>query len=116
MIPFYDFGVRLIEVEKGDTFSDIRPSLRYLPIPTDILEDIEDSIRNGGTDGGRWIRSFPRKRFILLILPHRNAAERIDTICHEKRHIEDVIIQFCELEGIEAHAYLAGFLGKKLLS
>lgn len=31
---------------------------------------------------------------------------------HEKRHIEDRILQHCGIDDIEAAAYLAGYLSK----
>lgn len=63
-------------------------------------------------NGGSTFRNLDMKQFLVIIHPCKNEQTRRMVVNHEKRHIEDRILQHCAIDDIEAAAYLAGYLSK----
>ena len=73
-------------------------------------EEIVESIENEDRDGGYTLTSLGRKIFCVVILPQSSEEQRLAVIDHEKRHIEDDLLEHCSVTCKEASAYLAGYL------
>ena len=51
---------------------------------------------------------------VSVIVFYRMESMKRKRVCynHEKRHLEDRILKFCDIDDMEAAAYLAGFLSE----
>ncbi len=67
-------------------------------------------------DGGWTLRNNNRRQFAIIMTRYTNKNVHINVLLHEKRHVEDHILHMCGVDDNEAAAYLAGYLGEKLLT
>jgi len=111
--PYYDYDVTLIQIESDKDADAVCKYLAKEEISKENIEDVRERITDGYRDGGEtnWDRS--TKRIIVLFYEFLSDTSRANVYSHEKRHIEDRILQHCKVEDIEASAYLAGFLGER---
>lgn len=111
-VEIYHHKIKLIEVNKKDKYSKLEEILYQYNLPSDTLNDIKYNIENKCINGGWTISSMSRRLSLVIILPCSNKESRRDVINHEKRHIEDDILEHCGVNDKEASAYLAGYLSK----
>ena len=114
----YDWNVKLIELNKKDKFKELNTVLKRFKIylNKEDVKDISIKVDENYTGGGCSLIDSMFRIAVILIYPQENKADGINTLCHEKRHLEDEIIIKHDLNGeIEAAAYLAGYLAEKLL-
>ena len=113
-IPIYDWTVSLIELSESDTVEDVKKIIKRKdvdPFFDEIIKKIELKVHFGGEH----IYDPNKKESMILIYICKNKSQRNNILCHEKRHVEDRIIETCGLEGVESAAFIAGYLGEKLL-
>ncbi len=114
-IPIYDWDVHYVEVEKNkDSYKveDVFDKLGFFDKDIDkVLKNIKDRM----TNTGMLYTCNNISSSVILIYTSSNKKERMSSILHEKRHLEDRIIERMGLEGKESAAYLAGYIGKKLI-
>lgn len=112
-IPIYDWNVTYLIVETKD---DIPELLAWLEIfQTAFQDDINetfDTIKNAGLT---YIDRVSQK-FLVIIFPSTSKTELLSTIGHEKRHLEDFILEELGIFDKEAAGYLAGYLTKKMFN
>ena len=114
-IPIYDFDVTLIEVDGSGDVEPIRRLLRRVGGRNESLEsEILGAVENGSIDGGWTLSALGRSLFYVILLPMSSSEQRIRVLNHEKRHIEDDLLEYCGVNDKEAAAYLAGYLSLKL--
>ena len=113
-VPIYDFRIIYIEIESKEDAKKIEPILQRLRFDEDDMIEIKENIEKKRYNGGHLYRLVKHKLFIVLIYPSSSVNERRKTISHEKRHIEDRILEACLVSDMEAAAYLAGFLSEKI--
>lgn len=109
-IPIYDFKVIFVEIEGRDDVPPMRKLLKRLRCSEEIEREVVESIENEDRDGGYTLTSLGRKIFCVVILPQSSEEQRLAVIDHEKRHIEDDLLEHCAVTCKEASAYLAGYL------
>lgn len=115
-IPIYDVDVTFLQVEHQTIKEQklFKRSLRELNIPQkDIDEEIEymqDSINNGATT----YSSLVSRKIVVLFHIQTSTERLIEAYAHEKRHVEDKILEFFEIHDSESAALLAGYLGVEL--
>lgn len=73
-------------------------------------EEIFTDIKNENHDGGTTYRSFPTQEFLVIFFKFSSEEAKVNVYAHEKRHIEDRLMQYLEINDIETAGYLAGFL------
>ncbi|WP_163321691.1 hypothetical protein [Draconibacterium mangrovi] len=115
-IPLYGYGVSLIEVETKDDAKIIRKELKRNRIDPEDISQIEEEIIQGKFNGGYTYRHQKSKMFCVILFPCTSPAQRLNTLGHEKRHIEDRLAQYVGIDDIEAMGYIAGFLTEKLFA
>jgi hypothetical protein len=117
-VELYDWKIMLIELNKKDKFKETYSKMKRfgLYLSNKDEEDIKNKINNNYIGGGCSIIGEEDRMAILLLYPQQKNKDRINTICHEKRHIEDSIISEHGLKCDESMAYLAGYLAEKLLT
>lgn len=115
-IDVYDWEVYLYQLEAKDTKKDVIKVLQKHNIPVDKNQDVLDDIEDGAYDGG-WT-FYNRGQPISVVLLERFSSENAknSVYFHEKRHVEDDIIEHLQMyDESEAAAYLAGYLAIKFL-
>ena len=115
-IDVYDWDVYLYQLEAKDTSKDVTKVLQKHNIPVGENKEILDDIDDGSYDGG-WTfhnKSQPISVVLLQVFSSENAKHNV--YFHEKRHVEDDIINHLQMyDEVEAAAYLAGYLALKFL-
>lgn len=111
-IPIYDFRLDLLEVENSDDVVLLAKFFKSVRLDDEISLEILDAVKNGDVDGGWTISNFGLKRILVVLLKMRTEAQRRKVLAHEKRHVEDDILEHASVNDKEAAGYLAGYLGK----
>lgn len=111
-IPFYNTTVILVQVEgKQDADASVALMRRW-KIEDDDNYDY-NGIVNGAMNGGTTYRQMNQKRIFVLFYPFESDRIKEEVYSHEKRHIEDRILEFFGVNDIESAGLLAGYLGAK---
>ncbi len=66
-------------------------------------------------NGGWTLHNYSRRQFAIIMTRCTDEKTRINVLSHEKRHVEDYILDMCGIDDMEAAAYLAGYLSERLL-
>ena len=111
-IPIYDFRLDLLEVENSDDVVFLAKFFKGVRLDEDITLEILNAVKDGDVDGGLTISNFGLKRILVVLLKMRSEEQRRKVLAHEKRHVEDDILEHGGINDKEAAAFLAGYLGK----
>lgn len=111
-VSMYDFRVDLLEVENSDDVALLVKYFKSIRLENDISVEILDAVKNGDVDGGWTISNFGLKRILVVLLKMRTVSQRRKVMSHEKRHVEDDILEHASVNDKEAAGYLAGYLGE----
>jgi uncharacterized membrane-anchored protein len=111
-IPIYDFRLDLLEVENSNDVALLARFFKSVRLDEDITLEILNAIKDGDVDGGWTISNFGHKRILVVLLKMRSEEKRREVLAHEKRHVEDDILEHASVNDKEAAGYLAGYLGK----
>lgn len=112
-IPLYGIDVRLVQFDKSDEAKEIKKTLSYAKIAAKEVDDIIDEVKLGCTGGGYTYRNFEIRKMLLCFYPFISERERVEVYSHEKRHLEDRIMEYHNVNDIESAGLLAGFLAVK---
>lgn len=111
-IPIYDFDVLILGIESKQDKAEAGAILSgFIPNKESIEEELAH-IEGGAMNGGVTFRNMLRKKFIVVLYPFEDIETRRMIINHEKRHIEDRLLEYCGITDAEAAAYLAGYISK----
>ena len=113
VVPFYEVTVRLYQVESKDDAPIIRNVLRGLKADKDITEEIVGGIEREAVNGGETFRDLRHKLMVIIFYEWDSEERKIDVFAHEKRHVEDRILEYFGVNDIESAGMLAGWLGVK---
>lgn len=113
-VPLYDFDVTLIQVEdnKKDEKDVLKLMQRIKPTNAQIKE-VSDTMKNDCKNGGFTYRNFDLKQFLVIFFVMGSVWNRENIYEHEKRHIEDRILEWASVDDNEAAAFIAGYLGEQ---
>ena len=112
-IPMYDFTVTLVEVEGKEDKEAVLSIMRGLKCPQEYLDSSADYIERGCYNGGDTFYNFDLKAVCVVFYGFRSERSRQNVYSHEKRHIEDRIMQHNNVDDVESAGMLAGFLGER---
>lgn len=113
-IKIYDWDIFYIEVESKKDAKKVVKKLESIGVPKDAMDDVGPAIKNNAQNGGEHFYNSGRRWSIILMYQASNNSRKFEIICHEKRHIEDRIMEHLGLEGTEAGAFIAGYIAMKL--
>lgn len=113
VIPFYKVSVTLLQIEGAQDEKAVLPYLRKVKASKEGIDYMLDGIRNGAVNGGDTYRDLEHKQMIVFFYPMENELKRAEIYSHEKRHIEDRVLQFFRVDDIESAGLLAGYLGEQ---
>lgn len=113
-VPLYDFTVTLATAEGADDMASVKSLMKKCRCTQEHIDEMMDMLKRGCYDGADTYYNFSIKRILVIFLsPSTSKKHRREIFEHEKRHVEDRILQHCAVDDIEAAGYLAGFLGGK---
>ena len=113
-IEIYEWKVTFIEITSKKDWKKVNKIQKGFGVDKNTIKETRMHIKAGSKDGG--LHSWNRfRKSIILLYPSSSMRQRIKVICHEKRHCEDRILEHLRVYGVEAPAYLAGYLSKKLI-
>ena len=110
-LPYYKVDVTLLQVEGKKDENYVAQLLKS--IDAEDTEYTLEGIRRGAVNGGDTYRDLNNKRMVVLFYPMEDNIHRAEIYSHEKRHIEDRVLEFFGVNDIESAGLLAGFLGEK---
>ena len=109
---FY-FDVTLLQVETKDDSKQVEKACKAFGMESDDIESVKDNVERDCEDGGDTFRNFRFKKMLVIFYRMSSIKMRENIWSHEKRHIEDRILQFLNIDDIETSAILAGYLGEQ---
>lgn len=110
-LPYYKVDITLLQVESEKDTDEVSVLLKSMNIEN--AEYTIDGIKQGAVNGGDTYRDLNHRRIVVLFYPMEDNTRRTEIYSHEKRHIEDRVLEFFGVNDIESSALLAGFLGEK---
>lgn len=111
-IPIYDFDVTILEVESKEDKDVVNAILSNSFLQKESIDEVLGDIENESMNGGDTFRNLYHRKFVVVLYPFKDIETRREVINHEKRHIEDRILEHCGISDIESSAYLAGYISK----
>lgn len=116
-IPFFEVKMVYIIIEGVFDYEVLKKTLKsYTALDNELRDRALDIVRTGKVNGGDTIRHLETREMLCIIYQCTSEAKRLNIICHEKRHIEDRLLEFFGINDIETAGFLAGFLGDKMLN
>ena len=112
-IPLYEVDVTLIQVETAADADAVETLLKDIKADEECLNDTVAGIRRGCCNGGDTYRNLDLKKVIVIFYKITSERQRDNVYSHEKRHIEDRVLEWYGVNDIESAGLLAGFLGEK---
>lgn len=113
-VPIYNFNITFIEMESATDCYLVAKEMKRLNCTPEAICSVSEALKNGDVNGGETYRNMPIKEILVLIYPCTSERRRREVVNHEKRHIEDRILEYLGINDIEASAYLAGFLSEHI--
>lgn len=113
VVPFYEVKIMLYQVESPKDAPMISKVLKRLNADKEASEDIISGIERGAINGGETFRDFRRKLMVIIFYEWGSEDKKTEVFAHEKRHVEDRIMEFHGVHDIESAGMLAGWLAVK---
>jgi len=76
----------------------------------EVTNELIGKAMDGAHNGGDTLYNNLSNKFVVVFYPHTSYNQLLNSIGHEKRHVEDHIIRDCDIDGMEAAGYLSGYL------
>lgn len=113
-VPLYGYTVRYFEIEDKSDEAEIRSCLKKLRLPDKDIDEVAECVSDEAKNGG-WTLFNPNcKQIVVIVLTCVDEKARRRVVGHEKRHVEDEILRHCDINDLEAAAYLAGYLSENI--
>lgn len=115
-VPMYKVDILLIQVESEKDGESVFRVLDDFGVKGDeTLNGIRDDIDSGMVNGGVTFRYLVGRKIAVLFYMFDSKEEMVNTYAHEKRHVEDRILDYFSINDSESAAILAGFLAEKFM-
>lgn len=111
-IPLYGIHVVLGQVETKDDKDGVIKFMRAIKCELEFINEFADYIERGYYDGGSTYRDMDLRKILVIFYPMSDEETRAQIYAHEKRHIEDRVMQWASVDDIESAGLLAGYLGR----
>ncbi len=112
-VPLYEINVTIVQVESTEDTDEVKECCDEIGLPMDDTDAVLNIVRSDKHDGADTFRNFDRGQMLVIFYRMTNGKTKLNRYGHEKRHVEDRILQWCGVDDIEAAAYLAGFLSEQ---
>lgn len=111
-IPLYGIHVDLVQVETKDDKDGVIRFMRAIKCQQEFINEIGDAIERGYYNGGDTFRDMNLRKILVIFYRMEDEEIRAQIYAHEKRHIEDRVMQWASVDDIESAGLLAGYLGR----
>lgn len=111
-IPLYNIHVDLVQVETKDDKDGVIKFMRAIKCEQEFINEFADYIERGYYNGGSTYRDMDLRKILVIFFPTSDDETRAELYAHEKRHIEDRVMQHASVNDIESAGLLAGYLGR----
>lgn len=112
-IPIYNIRIDLIQVENKEDANSVVRFMRTIKCHQGFIDEVTENIKKGYVDGGETFRNFDLRKMLIIFYPMENQETMVEVYSHEKRHIEDRVMQHESVDDIESAGLIAGFLGRQ---
>lgn len=112
-IPLYGVRVTLVQVESTLDYPSVERLLRPVRVTPELKKEIREYIEDGSANGGITFRNMTVRTCVVVFYQMRSELDRAEVYSHEKRHIEDRVLNWAGVDDIESSALLAGYLGRQ---
>lgn len=110
-IPIYDIDVAMVQIEDSNDKEPIRKLLNSIRAREEDIQTTLENIENESTNGGDTYRCLEARKITVVFFPFTDTDNKTNIFDHEKRHVEDRILEFFNIQDSESAALLAGYLG-----
>lgn len=114
---FGDVKITLVQVEGREDKKAVLNLLKVHHITEkDDIDYVMDNVDNKEydmRDGGDTFYRLIQREMVVIFYPFSSDEAREDVMGHEKRHVEDRLLNFLHVDDIESAGLLAGFLSKE---
>lgn len=115
-VDIFEWDVVLVELSKKDNPNDVLKLLsEFIPVDKELTKEVTNNINRRCYNGGSHYFYLMDRMSLILLYPVSSKEKRINVLCHEKRHVEDRILKYSNIDDIETAGYLAGFLAEELI-
>lgn len=114
-IPLFSIRVTLLQVESFQDAPEAWKCLSSVHVEEPLKAQVRDTILRNACNGGTTFRNMQMKSIVVVFFRMRTLADRAEVYSHEKRHIEDRVLEWASVDDIETSALLAGYLGRKFM-
>ena len=112
-IPIYDFDITLVQIEEKSDKVKVLSVLKEIKCTQEHMDSVSDNIDRGCYGGGDTFYNFDIRAMVIVFYSFRSEESRWEVYSHEKRHVEDRVLEYSHVDDIESAGLLAGFLGRK---
>jgi len=114
-IDRYNWNVNIYYAVTTYWTNEIMNNLYDINCPDRLLNEAYGKLKKGKINFGLTYSNYELMETVMVISRTTGPSEFINSLCHEKRHLEDHIWQALDIkpEGEEI-AYLSGYIGQKL--
>lgn len=112
-IPIYDFDITLVQIEEKSDKVKVLSAMKDIKCTQAHMDSVSDYIDRGCYGGGDTFYNFDIRAMVIVFYTFRSEESRWEVYSHEKRHIEDRVLQYTHVDDIESAGLLAGYLGRK---
>ena len=109
-VPMFDFEVKLIQIEGKKDYAQVKKHEWLQDIPDEDKEEIFQNVKDDVCDGAYVLRNLNLKQLIVVFYRFESEEKRVNVYAHEKRHVEDRIMEYLHIEDFETAGYIAGYL------
>lgn len=111
-VPLYNYSITVVHIESNKDKGELIKEFKKLGVPNELYKDSIEYVEKDYMNGGDTYRNMLNKRFLVIIYLCESENIRREIIGHEKRHVEDRILEHVGVKDLEASAYLAGYLSQ----
>ena len=118
-VPIYGYTLWLIKLSFKDyklkkklTSEKIGLRSKDIDLDEETCKEIDENIGDKEYNGAITCHRGGQRKIVVLFYPIDDEEREVEIYDHEKRHVEDDILNFLNVDDAEASAYLAGHLGK----
>ena len=111
-VPLYNVDVTCVQVESKKDAKHVVAMARKFNISEENLDFIRDAIKEEGKNGGGTYCLLSNLQIFVVFYEMTSIKDMSNTYFHEKRHVEDRILQHYLVDDVESAALLAGYIGE----
>lgn len=113
-IGIYGWRCVVMEVVSSKDWKVADKEMRVFKCKKSDRKLVVANIKNEVGNGGEHFYNTTSRRTLIILYRITSRKKRMEILAHEKRHMEDRMMNHLGIDNIEAVGYLAGYLAKKM--